>query len=162
MKHRIKEVLIRDNLYSKARLHQVYHTGIAESAYKTNMSSDGKAFSWWQVEYPTAQSLLCDSLPAFPDHDPIHKSIIALFASTGMRWEQFARIMLNKKNSNAFALQVEFCVLKYKTIPEPLPAWNDLPAQASYWKRHYNTSLGKGSINHFIQEVRNHNEDRQS
>ncbi len=34
-------------------------------------------------------------------------------------------------------------------VPEPLPAAWDVKAMASYWKRHYNTRLGKGKPEEF-------------
>ena len=49
------------------------------------------------------------------------------------------------------ALQAVFCRLKYKRDKYPLPKSNDLKGQAEYWKRVYNTHLGKGTIKHFME-----------
>ena len=49
------------------------------------------------------------------------------------------------------ALQAAFCRLKYKRDKYALPKSNDLKAQAEYWKRVYNTHLGKGTIKHFME-----------
>jgi hypothetical protein len=40
--------------------------------------------------------------------------------------------------------------IHYWRVPEPIPALNDIPAQAAYWKTHYNTHLGAGSEDKFI------------
>jgi hypothetical protein len=46
--------------------------------------------------------------------------------------------------------------VKYLTIPEPLPAANDIGAIAAYWKQYYNTLAGgttyQNDINEFIQD----------
>ena len=36
-------------------------------------------------------------------------------------------------------------------IPAPIPS--DLPGQAAYWKRYYNTVAGKGTVEKFIEDV---------
>ena len=35
--------------------------------------------------------------------------------------------------------------LHYRRVPEALPAVDDLDGQARYWKRYYNTTLGRGT-----------------
>jgi hypothetical protein len=49
------------------------------------------------------------------------------------------------------ALQAVFCRLKYKRDKYALPKSDDLKGQAEYWKRVYNTHLGKGTIKHFME-----------
>lgn len=41
-------------------------------------------------------------------------------------------------------LAVAMCRLHYRRVPAPLPAAGDAMALAQYWKRYYNTPLGKG------------------
>lgn len=38
------------------------------------------------------------------------------------------------------------CRIHYRRMTEPLPPANDAVALAGYWKRHYNTALGKGTV----------------
>ena len=49
------------------------------------------------------------------------------------------------------ALQVAFCRLKYRRDTFPLPEWWNKKDQAGYWKRVYNTELGKGTVEHFLE-----------
>lgn len=42
------------------------------------------------------------------------------------------------------------CRIHYMRVSEALPAADDLPGLARYWKRYYNTALGKGSEAEFI------------
>lgn len=41
--------------------------------------------------------------------------------------------------------------LYYRRIKEPLPAATDIWGLARYWKDHYNTKLGKGTVKEFVQ-----------
>jgi len=41
--------------------------------------------------------------------------------------------------------------IHYYRQPEPLPAAHDLNGQAAYWKQHYNTPLGKGTISKYLK-----------
>lgn len=41
--------------------------------------------------------------------------------------------------------------LYYWRVTKPLPASDDLPGMAHYWKDYYNTSAGKGTPDKFIQ-----------
>ncbi len=46
-------------------------------------------------------------------------------------------------------LAAAYCRLRYMAEDEPLPAAWDVKAMASYWKRHYNTRIGKGRPEEF-------------
>lgn len=39
----------------------------------------------------------------------------------------------------------------YRRVPEALPAAGDIEAQADYWKRFYNTHLGAGTVEEYIE-----------
>lgn len=45
-------------------------------------------------------------------------------------------------------ISIIFCRLKYKMIPKEIPT--SLIDQAKYWKKYYNTNLGKGEIQNYI------------
>lgn len=40
--------------------------------------------------------------------------------------------------------------LKYLRVPARLPAAGDLAGQAEYWKKYYNTTLGKGTVAGYV------------
>ncbi len=46
-------------------------------------------------------------------------------------------------------LAMIFARLKYKKIPQAVPP--SIRERAEYWKTHYNTYLGKGTVEHYIQ-----------
>jgi hypothetical protein len=49
-------------------------------------------------------------------------------------------------------LDYAFCIarLKYRMTPEPLPDPKDVEAMGAYWKKHYNTAAGAGTIEEFV------------
>lgn len=42
------------------------------------------------------------------------------------------------------------CRVHYRRVKEPLPHATDIHALAEYWKRHYNTSAGRGTESEFV------------
>jgi len=53
------------------------------------------------------------------------------------------------------AFQTVVCRLKYYSIKEPLPDDpNDVWKLANYWKKHYNTHIGKGTPEEFVANYR--------
>ena len=46
-------------------------------------------------------------------------------------------------------LALLFTRLKYKKIPDEIP--KSMPLRAMYWKKHYNTEAGKGTVEHYIK-----------
>lgn len=42
------------------------------------------------------------------------------------------------------------CRIHYRRVPESLPAADDVEGMARYWKRYYNTALGKGTPAQFV------------
>jgi len=48
-------------------------------------------------------------------------------------------------------LAIVFARLRYRIVPVPLPDADDVLALAEYWKEHYNTERGKGTIEQFVE-----------
>jgi hypothetical protein len=44
------------------------------------------------------------------------------------------------------------CRVRYRRASDPLPPADDLPAIADYWKRHYNTAEGAGTVDQFLAD----------
>ena len=73
----------------------------------------------------------------------IHQKIEEKF---GIKWRDVVWQDLRKPLYSAIAGRISL-YLKNETIPK------DLNAQANYWKKHYNTNLGKGKVQEFIERV---------
>jgi hypothetical protein len=48
-------------------------------------------------------------------------------------------------------LQAALCRLHYRRVPSALPKLDNIEGQARYWKKYYNSNLGKGTTHHFIK-----------
>ena len=53
--------------------------------------------------------------------------------------------------TNDLSYSVAMARLKYWRDPEPLPQAGDIEGLAHYWKDHYNSHLGKGTVEEFIE-----------
>ena len=134
----VEEVLYRLGCYSDDALVLVLRTGQAESGYKTlRQYGDGPALSFWQVEPATARDCIDNYLKFRKDRYDALKSL-------GFIEDQLEYSLLSN-----IAVGAAFCRIKYLRDSKPLPSWDDIDAQAQYWKRVYNTELGKGTIQHF-------------
>jgi|TARA_R100000501_G_C2593538_1_gene92758 hypothetical protein len=144
MKKQIREIiewsLKEMDLYSEDAVDLVYKTGNAETGYRhLKQMGGGPAIGFWQVEPATLIDIIDNYVKYRPELEKRLKSLG--FSKSGIE----TRVMSN------IALQAVFCRLKYKRDRYALPKSSDLKAQAEYWKRVYNTHLGKGTIEHFME-----------
>ena len=138
-----EEVLYKLNAYTPDALALVMRTGMAESGYRhLRQMNEGPAIGFWQVELDTAQ----DTLDNFVNYrQRLKKILIELGLGNDLEFSLLSNI----------ALQVAFCRLKYMRDPNPIPDWTDLREQAKYWKKVYNTELGAGTVEHFMEVNKN-------
>tara|TARA_R100000687_G_scaffold65420_1_gene53881 strand:- start:930 stop:1391 length:462 start_codon:yes stop_codon:yes gene_type:complete len=128
------------DMYSKDASALVYATGMAESKYKyLSQMGDGPAIGFFQLEPATMKDIMKNYVAY---RKPILKSLQDLGYSES---DSELRVKSN------IALQVAFCRLKYRRDTFPLPEWWNKKDQAGYWKRVYNTELGKGTVDHFLE-----------
>jgi receptor-type tyrosine-protein phosphatase Q len=64
----------------------------------------------------------------------------------GINWPNVEWMDLRKPLYSGIAAR-----LKLSNVPTPIPC--DVAGQAAYWKRHYNTELGSGTVQKFIDDV---------
>ena len=127
------------DMYSEDAADLIFKTGMAETGYKAiKQYGGGPALGFWQVEPATIN----DTMENYVKYrSKLEKLLISLgYDDTHSEM----RVMSN------IALQVAFCRLKYRRDKHALPKWDNLEDQAKYWKRVYNTELGKGTIKHFV------------
>ena len=58
------------------------------------------------------------------------------------------------------AYQILMARIHYLRVPEPLPPTDNIPTQAIYWKRYYNTRRGRGHPAEFISAVQRYGIDQ--
>lgn len=130
---------------SKAAGILVLGTGLVESNLshvdqKTqDLFEPGPAFGLFQMERATHDDIWRNFLQYRED---LRGKIMSL---SGTYPERHLQLMSN------IAYAAAMCRLKYARSPDGLPAYQDIQGMALYWKKVYNTPLGKGNPDHFMQ-----------
>lgn len=125
-------------MYSSDAHAMIMRTGFAETGYRTLVQKNGPALGFWQCEPNTAFDIIENYILYRPQ-------LKAKLLSYNIDNSTILRAL-----KTDIAVQSIMCRLKYRRDSKPLPKWNDLEGQAKYWKRVYNSELGKGTIEHFI------------
>ena len=136
----IKLSLQHLGLDSEDAREMLYVTGKAESGYKTlQQYGGGPALGFFQMEPNTAIDIWDNYVMYRPKYrDKLY--------SLGFDDSNVEFCLLSN-----IGLQAAFCRLHYRRVPSALPKSDNLVAQAKYWKKYYNTHLGKGTIKHFME-----------
>ena len=134
---KITEKVCKDlDMYSENSVKLILSTGYAESGYRALEQTKGPAVGFFQIEPNTIDDVL-DNYVKYRPH--LMNSLIDLGLIQG---EEHFSVMSN------IALQVAFCRLCYRRVPNAIP--NNIEDMAKYWKKHYNTEKGKGTVKHFL------------
>ncbi|MBF0583887.1 MAG: hypothetical protein HQL80_06570 [Magnetococcales bacterium] len=133
----IRPTLQRLELWSEAAEELVLGTAIQESGLRyLQQLGGGPARGLWQMEKPT--------------HDDIWQNFLHGRAKLGLSIlgpyvkPDHARLGWD------LAYGCAMCRVHYLRCPTALPNAGDLDAQAVYWKRWYNTPLGKGTAEKYV------------
>lgn len=131
------------NLAERNRVQLVVGTGNTESGGYNYLDQTtpgpGPAYGFWQMEARTHDDIWNNFLRYQPSalRDAVlqlggHRRTDPPPLVTVMHWNlRYAAVM---------------CALYYRRVKEPLPAVGDAEGMAAYWKQHYNTPLGKGTV----------------
>jgi len=135
----IKYVLGKINMDSEEARAMIFATGKAESGFRALEQMGGPAVGFFQVEPATIQDVWDNYVFYRPE---IKTDLYALgFDEEDMKHSVMSNI----------GLQVAFARLQYRRFKDPLPGAQDMQGQAKYWKKFYNTELGRGTIEHFLE-----------
>jgi len=136
----VKRTLQAVGLYSEEAVDLLLKTAAKESNFGTYLKQLGKgpALGVFQIEPGTEKNIWNELLK---DNPKFAKKITELTGVTG-------------PNLSALEgdLRYQTCVarLRYYWAKGALPKVGDIQAQADYWKKHYNTVLGAGTVEEFI------------
>ena len=155
IRYLIQEKLKAVGLWSPPAEELVYLTGLTESGYDyIRQLGDGPAVSFFQVEPATAHDICVNYLKYRGNRRKNFCKATKLPEDAVMTsYKQYWADLLWYN----IAAGILFCRLKYYRVPEPIP--EDLEGMAAYWKEHYNTVGGKGSVKHFLESAKRR-EDR--
>lgn len=147
----VRPALQKIGLWSQAAENLIFGTGFVESEYKyVEQIGGGPGFGFWQMEAATHDDIWTN----FLSHEP-SALCFALREMSG--YPRLARPLATALHGNLF-YAAAMCRIHYKRVKEPLPSAGDAEAMAAYWKLHYNTPLGAGTIDkaipYFKQVVR--------
>lgn len=131
-----------------ARMRLVIGTGLVESGLKYVDQVDargapGPAFGLFQMERAT--------------HDDIWNHYLSSHRrqALSVRLRQLlipGRPMVEQLHGNAF-YAAAMCGVFYLRCADTLPKADDLQGMANYWKKYYNTHLGKGRAEDFVRKA---------
>ncbi len=127
---------------SDAALNLVVGTAAQESHYGKYLRQldDGPALGVFQME-PATHDDIWDN---FIQHRP------ALQAAVTEACQLYDEIKAGRMVYDLRYAAI-MCRIHYYRVPAPLPAWDDVEGLAHYWKDHYNTHLGAGTVSEFVE-----------
>lgn len=144
----IRPALQRINLWSPAAEQLVFGTGLVESRYEwldQTTPGPGPAYGPWQMEEPTHDDIWDNYLTYQTD---LNDALVRM-AGFGL----VVKPPVIALHGNLF-YGAAMCRVHYRRLKAPLPAAGDAAGMAAYWKRYYNTPLGKGTIDKAIPYFR--------
>lgn len=142
--HIVIPTLKRINLHSDAAVQLIIGTFWQESDGVTFIKQlgNGPACGGGQCEPATHHDIYDNYLAYKPDLEAQVRAQANAYEHTE-RYPDDSLI-------NNLAYQVAVCRVHYLRVPAPLPHADDITAMGEYWKKYYNTPLGKGTVNEFI------------
>lgn len=144
----IRPVLQHIGLWSETAENLVLYTACQESNLRfIKQLGNGPALGIYQMEPLTHDDIWANFL-AYRPKSFVDK--IANFRNRG--YIPFITRPCDEMVGNLF-YATAMCRVHYYRRPESLPA-NDLESLAKYWKRFYNTPLGKGTEAEFIENAK--------
>lgn len=136
----VKRTLQAVDLYCEPGVDQLVKTAAVESEGGTYLRQKGAgpALGVFQIEPNTERDIWLNYLRFNPMLT--HK----IKALTGVDGPDMSAL------EGDLRYQAIMARLVYYRVSHPLPAHGDTEAQAKYWKQHYNTILGSGTVEKFI------------
>lgn len=146
----VTPTLHAQGLYSLAAAQLVTATAVHESQSGHYLRQvNGPALGIFQVEPATHRDLFENFLRYQPTH---RRNLLRLAACLYPDERERLDIkQLEHQLITNLAYAAAVCRLCYYRKAEPLPPANDPIAQARYWKAHYNTPAGRGTVEQFVR-----------
>tara|TARA_Y100000034_G_C6584860_1_gene253835 strand:- start:41 stop:529 length:489 start_codon:yes stop_codon:yes gene_type:complete len=143
IKEIVEYALYKVDSYSDDALALVVRTGMAESGYRAlkGYGEGNPAIGFFQIEPATMYDMMRNYIVY---RAPYRRALEGL----GMEFKGDDIVVSVMSN---IGVQAALCRLHYRRDKDPIPPWDDLEGQAEYWKRVYNTNLGRGTTEHFIE-----------
>lgn len=149
----IKETLsgLGSKYASDDAIELVLTTGIVESGYRYIKQISGPARGFYQVEPATAHDNVVSYLAY---RKKLAKKCEEISYVPLKYWLEGSQEDWDSILTGNLAAGTIHCRLKYWRSPGKIP--NTTEGMAKYWKKNYNSELGAGTVNHFIEAVTKH------
>jgi len=132
------------DLYSESAVNLLLGTAIQESRLTyLKQKGGGPALGLFQIEPATLDDIYFRYLRR-EDKKELYEKIVQFTTRQGIQRQVIGNM--------SFA--VIMARVRYLMVPEALPAHDDVGALAEYWKAHYNTSRGAGTVQGFIENYK--------
>lgn len=144
----IRETLEEVGLYSQSAEELLMLTAAVESNMGEYIEqTKGPALGIFQMEPLTHNDIMDRWLQYAPKHvrENVQKFLDKYLGEVTKQEDELA-LQYNLKYAILLAR------LKYYTVKAPLPSHNSVEELASYWKKYYNTPLGKGTVAKAIEK----------
>ena len=141
----VKVALDHIGLYSKAAENLIMGTGAQESHLSYLKQIKGPAVGLFQMEPATYKDIWDNYLAHKPELADLLRSL------AGVKPGQIPHVNMMMGNLYYAAAM---CRVYYLRKPEPLPDADDVDGMAAYWKKYYNTHLGKGTEEEFVRNYK--------
>lgn len=142
----IRPVLQDINLWSESAENLLLGTAAQESHMGTYLKQiNGPALGIYQMEPATHKDLWLNYL----NYQPELKSAVLSYLSHKDESSAPAELVFN------LAYATLMSRIHYRRVKEVLPQADDLQGLGRYWKKYYNTELGKGTVEEFVRNYTN-------
>ena len=134
--------VLNSSLSSRSAENLLLGTILQESSGGTYLKQiNGPALGIFQIE-PSTHADVYDNFFRFK---PQWENTVVKLASKNFYNERDDELIFNLRYSCAIARVI------YWRVSAPLPSYDDVAGLAEYWKRHYNTVDGAGTVEQFIE-----------
>ena len=115
---------------------------------------DGPAVGVFQIEPKTAADVIFRYLDERESLDDQFQDAFRLLDDDDLDWAEVELEQISEKLITDLRFSCAVARVRLWMVPEPLPAAHNIPGLARYWKQHYNTPEGKGTVEKFIHHYR--------
>lgn len=136
----VRPVLEALAMWSPAAENLLMGTALQESGLERLRQRRGPALGFYQMEPAT--------------HDDIWQNYLARRTDLARRMAPFGRRLTPEHLVTRLDYATALARIHYWRVPEPLPSADDAEALAAYWKVHWNTPAGVGTISRFVRNYR--------
>lgn len=142
LKKAVITILMKSNLtITDEIVDMIVETACVESECgKYIQQINGPACGIFQIEPNTAKDIINN----YTNYRPLYKNLLNNYYIKSLTLEQ--NLCYN------LAYQIIICRMFYLRIKEAIPS--TVEERAKYWKKYYNTLLGKGTVELYINKVR--------